>query len=325
MSNDPTEHSLDQTLLAALKIWKQGDILEPGDFVWLAPLASSAIAGHTTVVGQVGENTVLASRFDRGLVVVTPTCDMYPRGRPRPHVAVVPLVHLEGDDAQMAHKRRLTRFVYVPGAQEPDCFADLDRIMTIETGALARASRVPGLTTDQERRTFAAGLPDELQDTLRPWKEKVVEPRAASSVGPDTHDRPKSPEGQIFAAAEDIRVEADPSWAAKSISVTVHLVMPSGWLPDSSPDAIPSVKTVEDLAAKHSADIASLLLEASDPDQRLELITALQDKWSQTCPASGAIDDVAFVLVGEDEMTHLQISRSESLDLEFLSPIQFSD
>ena len=63
----------------------------------------------------------------------------------------------------------------------------------------------------------------------------------------------------------------------------------------------------------------ALVRVARDPAQRLELISALQEKWSQSCEPDGAIEDVTFVFTAEDEMTVAQLRRTESLDLEFLS------
>lgn len=306
---------------STLTEWRQGDILEPGRFTWLASAEAPATADSEAAIAR-GASGIFAlhSNFPGGLAVLTPTCDLYPRpGRDRPFVAVAPLVRLEGEVAEEARLGRRPRYVHLPGASTSNVFADLDRVATIETGVLVSGRRRVGLHTDKERDRFAKAVarkfarfafPDALAVTLGPWRDRVVR----------THGRPRSPEGEVFRHATDLRVSADPSWTAESITVTVFVIMEPGWLPELTPDRELSVADVERLSAATTVELASRLIDPSESAAaKTGVVEALQDGWAQMCGPHKEISSVYFELVGADEMTVAEYWGTQSLDLEFLS------
>ncbi len=293
---------------------------KPGGFQWLANANRPSSDAAAESVESGAENTFTVWERFEGLVVLTPTCDIHPRDKKdRPFVTVCPLVELPDEvDVGKAKDGYHIRYVHVPGASDPAAFADLDRTQTIETGLLEECERIPGLHTDEEQADFARAVarkfnrfafPDALQRAISKWRNKVV----------DSHSKPNSAEGQLFRDALTIRAAAEPSWSENSIEVTIYVIMPDGWLPESSPAGTRTVGVVDELARMRTSEIAKRLVTESDDQVRLDLVEALQVGWTRRCRPADEISDVSFVLIGANEFTYADVEASQSLDLDFVS------
>ena len=80
-------------------------------------------------------------------------------------------------------------------------------------------SRMQGMRTDQEARTFAQALarkrarfafPDDFNCWVKPLSKRFSK----------KHDSPESPEGAALRSLAEIRVRASPSWDARQVECT---------------------------------------------------------------------------------------------------------
>ncbi|MCY3643989.1 MAG: hypothetical protein OXG41_10440 [Acidimicrobiaceae bacterium] len=214
----------------------------------------------------------------------------------------------------------MIRYAHVPAFGDGSYFADLDRITTIETGALLLQERIAGLFDDEERNAFARAVarkfgrfafPDDLSKSLTKWRDHVVA----------KHDKEHSPEGTLYRKAEDVRISALPAWDADTIAVVVTVLFPPGFLPPTDPEADPEVGDVNEVSGLSAAVIAQQLCDGvTDTGRGMLLCERLQSLWSGQCDCTGTIDAIDFELVGTDEMTVDAYLGSFSFDLEFLSP-----
>jgi hypothetical protein len=95
----------------------------------------------------------------KGLVVVSQSCDIVKKCTASEYVEVSPLVEI-AEEAQLyaIRKGRQLRYAYLPGLADRKLAVDLDRTMTVEKAVVAGWNRIPGCTTDVERRDFADAL-----------------------------------------------------------------------------------------------------------------------------------------------------------------------
>jgi len=152
----------------------------------------------------------------------------------------------------------MPRYAPVSAFEDGSCFADLDRITTIETGLLLLLNREPGLSSDAERASFSRAVarkferhafPDDLQRSLSKWRDRVV----------SKHNRTSSHEGSLYRSAVDVRVSASPEWDADGIDVVVAVLFPPSFLPPTDPGSEPGVGDVERIHGLSAADLAELL------------------------------------------------------------------
>ena len=299
---------------------RQGDVvLSLRCQVWLAhgDLTATECTLENAREGQLSRMFEVAPH---GHAILTQTCDLVPRpGRDRPFVALAPLVQLHGDDLNQGRRGRRTRFAHVPAFDNGSYFADLDRIMTVETGVLLLQERTSGLSDDKQRNAFARAVarkfgrfafPDDLSRSLSKWRDHVVA----------KHDKEHSPEGTLYRNAEDVRISATPGWDADTISVVVTVLFRPGFLPSIDPEAIQEVGAVGEVSGHSAAEIAHQLCEGVvDPGHSVLLCERLQRLWSGQCECVGKVDEIDFELIGADEMTVDSYLRSFSFDLEFVS------
>ena len=300
---------------------RQGDVVRSlRHQVWLAH-GDLPTTEHAHQNAQEGQLSGIYETAPHGHAILTQTCDLVPRpGRDRPFVALAPLVQLHGEAAILGRRGRMTRYAYVPAFGDGSYFADLDRITTIETGALLLQERTAGLSDDEERNAFARAVarkfgrfafPDDLSRSLAKWRDHVVA----------KHDKEHSPEGTLYRKAEDVRISAIPAWDADTISVAVTVLFPPGFLPPTDPEADPEVGDVNEVSGLPAAVIAQQLCDGvADTGRGVLLCERLQVLWSEQCDCVGTIDSIDFELVGTDEMTVDAYLSSFSFDLEFLSP-----
>ncbi|MCY4663144.1 MAG: hypothetical protein OXC00_00605 [Acidimicrobiaceae bacterium] len=315
----PDSEWLTDEQINRLSEYRQGDVVSLQRQVWLAH-GDLPTTGHSRDHAVRGALSSVHEAAPNGQVILTQTCDLVPRaGRDRPFVALAPLVRLEEANATLARRGRMPRYAHVPAFEDGSCFADLDRITTVETGLLLLQNRKPGLSNDAERMSFARALarkfdryafPDDLHRSLSKWRTHVV----------SRHDRESSSEGSLYRSAVGVRVSADPVWDADRITVLVTVLFPPGFLPPTDPETMPDVGDVERLHGSSSAELAEQICNGgADANVGGLMCERLGLLWSERCECVGRIATVEFALAGTDDMTVDEYLRSVSFDLEFLT------
>ncbi len=152
-----------------------------------------------------------------GFVIATQSCDIVRSPATHPYVEVCPLV--EVNESVVKEVKRFLRpgYMYIPALAEKRLVADLNRTMTVEKTVVATWDRIPGCTTDEERRKLQGSLarkrerfafPDDFNAMITTLKKRFK----------SKHNR-LSPEGAFLRDLPEIRVQAMPSWAAESVEL----------------------------------------------------------------------------------------------------------
>lgn len=171
--------------------------------------------------GNVVEDFV--ETIERGLVLLTQSCDIARPCAERPCVEVCPIVQIDDPDvyAQVVALKR-PMYAAIPALSHDCLVADLDRTMTVSKSVLAQWQRTPGLTSDAEVRTFARALarkrdrfafPDDFNSYVAPLSRRFTE----------KHSR-DSDEGVALRNLLEIRVQATPNWDAPQIELKFYFV-----------------------------------------------------------------------------------------------------
>jgi hypothetical protein len=215
----------------ALREWRQGDAtLDDGTFIVhladkRAPLTAAARDAVDEVPAEYNVFDVLSSV--KGLVVVSQSCDIVKKCTASEYVEVSPLVEI-AEEAQLhaIRKGRQLRYAYLPGLADRKLAVDLDRTMTVEKAVVAGWNRIPGCTTDVERRDFADALarkrqrfafPDSFNAGLANFRDRLKEKEGKAS-----------PEGSLIAALDQIRVQPDPDWNGANVTVLFWFLLEPG-------------------------------------------------------------------------------------------------
>ena len=300
---------------------RQGDVLAFDRQVWLAhgDLPTTQYSRQYAAAGRISG---LYETTPAGVVILTQTCDIVPRpDRDRPFVAIAPVVRLDSQaEAEEAKRGRRPRYAHLPSYRGGDHFADLDRITTVETGVILMYERTAGVSTDEERDTLAKSVarkfsrfafPDALSESLVKWRNQVV----------SKHSKEHSPEGELYRRAVDVRVTAAQGWQGEAIDATVSVLFPSGFLPLGDAETAIDIFAAGELQELSASDTARRLCDGvSDPSAGALLCQHIQRLWSELCTPRSPIRTVTFELLGTDEMTVDSYLKSQSFDLEFLSP-----
>ena len=214
----------------ATDTWRQGDAIVTTEipFVLLAaaalPLSTAAV--ETRAQADPVDDVLEVYTEERGLVVVSQTCDVVRACQERPFVEVAPLVELEADDYREVERGRSLRYAVLPKFADRHLVADLERIMTVEKALLVTKEqhRSAGCTTDAERRTLASTLarrrgrfafPDDFSAGVAKMLDHVVA----------KHDK-DSALGRFLGGLVDIRGECA-DWEAEKPEVTILFVFPT--------------------------------------------------------------------------------------------------
>ena len=276
-----------------------------------------------------------------GVALISQTCDIVQPSRP--NVAVAAIVQLHGIEASQAKDGAFPRYVHLSGLPG-DRFVDLELIGTIDKATLAsvRLSEA-GIDSGQEEhvRTFAVrvarrfgrfAFPDEVVAWLRPLQASVK----------DKYDRPNSGLGRALHEVAELRIEAE-DWLAAPLHLILHTVVKAGVIPELDDDAEALPKQFarwlrrDGQLARTPAEISERLYRrelgegaSPTPSERSELWNALGEALAGVCGPRGRDADVAANLTAvreivgqvsaEDEFNLAQYRRSESLDLDYLSP-----
>jgi hypothetical protein len=289
-----------------------------------------------------GPDVVWFRRTPYGAVLLTQTCDAV---RPeKSTVALAPIVRLEGSTASEARDGKLLRYIHVPSA-DPEAFADLSVIATIDKALFAALPRVAGIdqTDDDAVRKFGRAVgrrfgrfpfPDEVVPWLRPL-EVVMQSK---------HDK-NSPEGAAMRDVVELRVEAVGGWQDPPYALTLCVIVKAGVIPTFPDDEQPPCPG--DLAAWLRTDTGDLRQTSGAIANRLAtermrspssasvywLWLSLAEAWAARCtpdvgkrPAEdaakirAAVTGVDADLVDEGGFDLYRYRRSEQLDIDHLSP-----
>jgi hypothetical protein len=110
-----------------------------------------------------------------------------------------------------------SRYAFIPNLAEKSLIADLDRVMTVEKAVVAQWVRIPGCSTDEERRALGKAFarkrnrfafPDDFTEFSRKLQNRLREKHNKLSI-----------EGDALRALHEIRVRASPSWNDSEIEL----------------------------------------------------------------------------------------------------------
>jgi len=218
-----------------------------------------------------------------GLVVVTQTCDVVRTCAERPFLEVSPLLKVPETVAQEVSRGRRPRFAHVPATAGRRLVADLDRTMTVEKSVAAKWRRTPGWSTDHEARAFVQALgrkrtrfafPDDFVELVGGLRERIL----------GKHDK-MSEEGQALRDLREIRVQAFPSWEAKTVALMFLFIR------DADTTRPPIVRWDAYLA-----------------------------DWLDSVPPRGRFSDVEGAVTTLEDLRAQDYVDSDPLDLDYLSP-----
>lgn len=270
---------------ARLRSWRQGDVVLTPEWpairlVHLASPGSDAAAALAADGGEVDFNVI--AEPSPGFMVLSQTCDIVRTCAERHYVEVCPLQVIPADKMALVRAGRMGRYLWVPGLNEENLAADLDRPVTFEKTALLlhEGERRPGVETEAGARQLAealgrkrsrAALPDDFVDWIRPLQRRVQE----------RHHR-QTAEGTFLRAARELRVVASPDWAADVVDVEL---------------------------------LAVFNRNGEDPGDAAEQVMAL----AQRVEPAGRFRSLTARVVSLDRMTAASLIESDRLDLDHLS------
>lgn len=303
---------------------RQGDVLNLG----CLPIVTS--------------EAIYEQSYGLGVAIITQTCDLVqPR---RPNVVVAPVVELNPSQAGNAKRGAMPQFVHLEHQTMDNYFVDLSHCATLTKAALTGMELIYHGVDQDDRESvgkFAARVgrrfsrfpfPDDVQPWFRPLQEQVTR----------RHGK-ESSLGKILQDVVDIRIESS-NWAAAQMELIVHIIVPAGTVPnpdDFDPDDVPSSLNrqlrPDGILVESATQIASRLVLAEGavrsiltaPERYLlwnafaEALASLCQKPEQIGVPSAIISAVASVtgmLWTDDEFSLNRYNRTESLDLEHLSP-----
>lgn len=317
----PPKQVADQ-VTASLQELRQGDIIRPAHFVFLAsaktPLTPEASAE------SLDRNGLIVTKVElEEAVVVSQTCEVV---KPilatdqglRPFAQVAPLVRLQGQDLSYAKAGRSPRYAAVPGAGE-DAFADLERCTTVEKAVLLDTERTRGCPDDGSASAFSRAVarhrgrfafPGYVEQSLNRMRNRLI-----AKVGKD------SPEGRRVDEVAQIRLVAEPRWVATSVELTVWFLVIQNSLPPIEEDDPVSDEITNWLT--QDRPIADLAARLDDPNlapaDRSLLWQSLADAWTELTEPSEEVSAISAVAESLGRYSLAEAIYSEQLDLDHFS------
>jgi hypothetical protein len=275
-----SEDQFQQQVDAALKEWSQGDcVLGEHWFVHRynphCPLTESSRDARSDDSDLV-ESEVL------GFVVVTQTCDIVRACESRPFIEVVPLVAVDERDLHDIRRARRPQYAFIPALAEKYLVADLDRVMTLEKAVAMQWERIPGCSTDAERRALGQALarkrirfafPDDFTQFSKKLQRRLQE----------KHDK-SSNEGDALRTVREIRVRASPSWDASEIELMFWFIR-----------------------------------NENEPTFKERGWDELLEMWLELVPESGRFQPVEGQVTTMEDLSAKDYTESDPLDLDHLS------
>lgn len=274
--DENVRRSIDQALLS----WRQGDcILEEQWFLYRidpsSPLSDAAAEAANS-------DADAAEELVPGLMVVTQTCDIVRSCASRPFIEVCPLIPMDKTRLGEIRRGNQSRYAFVPGVGAQGFVADLDRVMTVEKALLAGWNRTPGCGSDEDVRRLSFALarkrarfafPDDFVDCVSQLCKRLS----------SKHDK-ESAEGRALRALREIRIRAEPSWDAETVTLTLWFIRNEG----------------------------KLEFEGKSWNEHVEA-------WLRLVPETGRFGSIHGSVLALEDLTAKDYVESDLLDLDYLS------
>lgn len=273
------------------------------------------------------------------VAIVSQTCDIVQANKP--NISISPAVQLDAHLIKGAIKGQQPRYVPLPAFSER-FFVDLDFIRSISKSEVPYVRVLRGLEAgnDTQVRSFSLAVgrrfsrfafPDEVVPWLQPLKRVLI----------DKANRGRSPMGLILDNVVELRIEAD-NWSSPGRSLTIHVIVKAGSIPELDGEATPSPTVLEwsDSSGRNRrspAEIAAKMIELQTLGTKAPLVD-LEFLWHQLGEAfvdlciagvtrldvspqvTEAVASISCNIASEDEFPISKVRKSESLDLDHLSP-----
>jgi len=181
---------------AALDDWRQGDVVL-GEIEF-------------PVVSLPDEDGDLDSYTVVGAAVLSQSCDIIRDYGVRPFIQLAAVRSFNGEEMARIEAGRDVRYLFIPALKADGLAADLDLVATVDKKWLVSRERLPGCSSDLERRKLAATLarhrqrfafPNRFNDVMKPLRRWLEDKRNKQSVA-----------GEFVRAISEIRVATE-DWA----------------------------------------------------------------------------------------------------------------
>lgn len=313
----------DEVTVAACSALRQGDVVD------------------VRTLPVIGANELSEVPCPLGVAIISQTCDLVQPAKS--YAVVAPVVLLDDNKSGMAKSGRMPQYVHLSGIRQGNWFVDLAHCCTMTKTALAQRARLSsGVNPDDALAVskFAAQVgrkfsrfpfPDEVQPWFRPLQEKITKGHSKDSSL-----------GKILRETVDLRIQSN-DWNASRMHLTIHVIVPSAVVPslddinpgDASPELMKQLRP-NGILVEDAARIADRIWAPppnneraySAPD-RLALWAAFAESLAELCKPKGlqpgsdvseAVASITAQLSTDEEFSLALYLRSESLDLEHLSP-----
>jgi hypothetical protein len=308
-----------------LRNWKQGDVVRPAPFIFVADGSAPATPTSIAVVdADPGEGWRSIETDAAGIVVISQTCDIVSKNPDEaPFVVFAALTALSGSIQKSAAKGDRPRYVPIPQLGD-EWFADLDKLVTVEKGALVDIEHEHGVLGTKEEADFGEkvarkfgrfAFPDDVSLSLRSVTKRIK----------DRHDSDTSSEGRLLQMIEEVRLRGRPSWSVNSgLEVDVIFILKAAELMRPGPDEPPlepsaSTGAWYSAAKRKPPDIAQRIHNSSDAADISWLWDRLGDAWAELCEPLGVVSSVTAYVICADDMTVSEYWDTQSADLDYLS------
>lgn len=289
----------------------------------------------------VGADALGEVAYPYGVAIITQTCDLVQPSKP--YAVVAPVVQLAPNKSGMAKSGRMPQYVHLSGFCQDNYFVDLAHCSTVTKSALVERERLSSGVDPNDSvavSKFAAQIgrkfsrfpfPDEVQPWFRPLQEKITKGHGKESSL-----------GRLLRETVDLRIQSN-DWNSTGMHLTIHVIVPSSLVPaledfepgDASPELMNELRQNGELV-EDAAKIADRLMATdarqspaySAPDRHM-LWSAFAESLAELCQPKGpelrpeiseAVASVTGQLSTDDEFSLFLYLRTESLDLEHLSP-----
>lgn len=264
----------------ALESWRQGDCFVGKS--WFAFRLELLLPVTPAAKVAAADELTLAETREEGFVVLTQTCDVVRDCAQRPFIEVAPLVAVAEQQLLEIQRGYRPQYAYIPGVAALHLVADLDRVMTLEKGVVARWERTPGCQKDEEARAFAYAVSRKRARIAFPDDFVEVASLLSSRIK-KKHDK-RSPEGEALRALHEIRVRAAPSWEADTVELMFYFIR----------------------------DIDVVMFEGHVWSERLQ-------EWLKLIEPTGRYTEVDGLVITYEDLTAKDYLESDRLDLDHLS------
>jgi hypothetical protein len=307
---------------AAVRDFIQGEVLELADAcVVLAdaawPLDDTSIEASARLGG---EGIAVVPRSVEAVVLLTQTCDLQRTTSEYYLCQLAPVFGCAAQFARLVLRGRQPSFAALPWLSDAHV-ADLSLITSVERSLIVGSQSLARPRTPKERLHFAealsrhftrAALPDSVCTVLAPFLVRIK----------NKHDK-QSDEGECIRKIATLRIEASPDLDAESPSLRVLIVLEHEDLP-SIPEGVElNQERIDALVVRSFGDIASAVLNETDPIHIREAWSALAERWLQdSSDLADSMHDVGHIdveVLSGDELSFARSRNAPELDLAYLT------